>query len=769
MLVNFNGRNLTISFFVPNNLFLTDPKEKENEFLVFIEFECKSIDSISKVYKGRHYVDVSMEVDHAMTYDGDMTRDNLDGIKKISLRLIDEEATLKTFTDMFYEKYKQNERMMSEHPSCIDKMSIMTFRTSASLLDDLKTMNETKAQLIHDTKLQNVVKQDEIPKHEEEDKKHVEKIKNIEIKPRNESVFDDLIVKKETSASKKTSVPATQTKQSQVKTRPKRQSAKKANDRLSDIFDEENMKNDEKVTTNYRDFKEQQKKKNSAEAKTTKNMENQESNRNYYLEPVEIVTRTTLKSKTTKFNKYESKPKHYDTEEENREVKRKEKAAKKEAKKLEPKIQRPKTERKAKEPVDRKPLTNFDLNKNVANDIKSMTIKEQKPVEKQTQKRKFPENRASGNLLLNNNDIEMEMEAPPVKVVKQPNNVRKVESDDSINSGRSPTPDIYKKKAALKRPMEDDKKEIRTVKRRRLTVENVFELCGSDKEPPKLTDSTSRVEEWLKSTSDSFSFDMSVDHNEPEIPIIQNTVQNSIIDVVPKEVQGDDVDNNESEMSFGQFANDEHQNYSSSSHESMDLDVKNVPKQKTVSVAIEKTPKLTQNYGLDYPSTSRHITNASQNNNNLVMDPCHAFNTRCSEAVVELTLRKKKIDESERDVFKKYDQYITKYGKKCLDQVQKTKTQLKHVNQLHLRYESAKSKLMDELIEQEKMFQILKREVGKLTDSMEIRNQSKQKELMNLKKEALRKNEELMQDAWREYIDNFQSSFNNSIQKAYEI
>lgn len=759
MLVNFNGRNLTISFFVPNNLFLTDPKEnakKENEFLVFIEFECKSIDSISKVYKGRHYVDVSMEVDHAMTYEGDMTRNNLDGIKKISLRLIDEEATLKTFTDMFYEKYKQNERMMSEHPSCADKMSIMTFQTSASLFDDLKTMNETKVQLNHDTKVQNIIKQDDIPKHEK-----------IEIKPRNESVFDDLIVKKETSVSKKTSVPATQTKQSQAKSRPKRQSAKKANDRLSDIFDEENMKDDEKIISNYRDFKEQQKK-NSAEASTTKNKESQESNRNYFLEPVEIVTRTTLKSKTTKFNKYESKPKHYDTEEEeNREVKRKERATKKQAKKLEPKIQRPKTERKAKEPVDRKPLTNCDLNKNVTNDFKSSIIKVQKPIQKQ--KRKFPENHASGKLLLDN-DIEMEMEAataPPVKIVKQPKNVCKVSSDDSINSGRSPTPEIYKKKAAQKRPMEDDKKEIRTKKRRRLTVENVFDFCEADKEPPKLAGKTSKVEEWLKSTSDSFSFDMSVEHNEPEIPIIQSTVQNSISDVIPKEAQGDDVEN-ESEMSFGQFANDEHQNYSSSSHESMDLDVKNVPKQKAVAYAIEKTPKLTQNYGFEYPSTSRHITNATQNNN-LVMDPCHSFNTRCSEAVVELTLRKKKIDESERDIFKKYDQYITRYGKKCLDQIQKTKTQLKHVNQLHLRYESAKSKLMDELIEQEKMFQILKREVGKLTDSMEIRNQSKQKELMNLKKEALRKNEELMQDAWREYIENFQSSFNNSIQKAYEI
>jgi hypothetical protein len=664
-------------------------------------------------------------------------------------------------------------------------------------------------------------------------------MKNIDAKPpRNESTFEELLIKKETAAPKKTVVSATQAKPSQVKTRPKRQSAKKANDKLTDIFDEENMKDDEKITTTFRDFKAQQKKMDSGETKTTKSKDSQDSNRNYYLEPVEIITRTTLKSRTTKFNKYESKPKHYDTEEENREVKRLERALKKETKKkVEPKVQRPKTERKVKEPVERKPLASFDLNKNDANP-KSAIAKDQKPTLKQLQKLKFPEIHEKLSM---DDDMDMELEtSAPVKAVEQLNDKFKVSSDDSINSGRSPTPEISKKndanvktdtkltivkdqkptlkqlqkrkfpeihgksaidddidmkttapvkaaakqsndkfkvssdeyqspsptpeiskkKSSGKRLMEDDKKEIRTEKRRRLTIDNVFEFCGSDKEPPKLAEVTSRVEEWLKSASDSFSFNVSGDNDDPE-----NPVQN---DVVTKDVQNTEVDENESEDSFGQFANDEHQHYSSSSHESMDLDVKNVPKQKqklavAASTVIEKTPKV------EYQSTSRHVTDASQNNNNLIMDPCQTFKIRCSEAVVELNMRKKKIDDSDKAFFKKFDQPISKYGKKCLDQVHKTKAQLQHVNQLHLRYESAKSKLMDDLTEQEKMFQILKREIAKRTDAMEIRNQSKQKELINLKIEALRKNEELLQDVWREYINNFQSSLNNSIQKAYEI
>jgi hypothetical protein len=764
MLVNFNGRNLTVSFFIPNSLFSSQENvSKENDFLVFIEFECKSIVSSSKVYKGRHYVDVSIDVSQAATYNEDMTRESLDEIKKVSLRLIDDEATLKKFSDSFFEKYKHNERMMSDHASGVDKMSIMTFQTSASMLNDLKAMNETKTQYNQEIKTQNLLEEDEIPK--------IEKLQSIQVKPRmeNEAVFNDLIVKKETTAPKKAPV---QSKQSQPKSRPKRQSAKKANERLSDIYDEDNM-DDEGKLPNFRDFKAQQKKKDTEVAKTTKNKDSQDSNRNYYLEPVEVITRTTLKSKTTKFNKYESKPKHFDTDDtdvENHEVKRKGRATKKDVKKQELKIQPPKTrQRKVKEPEERKPLVNFDLIKNITKDkvdLKSTNIKEQ------NQKRKFPESRVPDKLLID--DIDMDIE-PPIKIEKQSNKKRKVvkePSDESLNSGLSRNSVFYKEKPAIKRPKEVEHQEVQVDKRRRLTVDNVFELCGSDQEPPKITE-TSKVEEWLKSTSDSFSLDMSLDHIEPEIPTnLKKTVQ------VPMEIQNEDADN-ESEMSFGQYANDEHQHYSASSHESMDLDVKNLPKQKQVAAVIEKKPKIKQNYGFEYPSTSRQVDNASQNddimtqnnnnNTNLFMDPCKAFNIRSREAAEELALRKKKIDDDGMNISKKYDHSITKLGRKCLEQVQKTKVQLKHVNQLHLRYESEKSKLMDELTEQEKMFLTLKREIGKRTEAVELHNQTKKKEMMNLKKEALRKNEELMQDVWRDYIDNFQSCFNNSIQKAYEI
>ncbi|XP_070502536.1 synaptonemal complex protein 1-like [Chironomus tepperi] len=749
MLVNFNGRNLTVSFFVPNSLFLSQETAKiENDFLVFIEFECKSIESISKVYKGRHYTDVTIDVTQAATYNEDMTRESLDEIKKVSLRLIDEEATLKKFSDVFLEKYKQKERMIGDPASGIDKMSIMTFQTSASLLDDLKTMNEIEPQL----KTQDLINEVEIPKHEN--------LKTVQVKPRveNEAAFNDMLIKKETAAQKKAPV---QSKSSQIKSRPKRQSAKKANERLSDIYDEDNMEDERKLPT-YRDFKAQQKKKDTAIIKTV-NHNSQDSNRNYYLEPVEVITRTTLKRKTIKTNKYESKPKRYDTDEENREVNRKGRTTRKEMKNHELKIQHPKTvQRKFIESEERKPLTNFDLIKNVTKDIidvKSTNNKEQKPV----QKRKFP--------LLDNDDINMEIE-PPIKVVNQSNKKPKVNeaSEESLISEPTPNSVFYKEKPAQKRPKEVNNQEIRVQKRRRLTKDNVFEFSELEKEPPKINEATSKVEEWLKSTSDSFSLDMSIDHIEREIPVKQNTVKSD----VPKDTQNEDADN-ESEMSFGQFANDEHQHYSSSSHESMDLDVKNL-QPKTVASVIEKKPKLVKKHELEYPSTSRQIGNASQNdynlsqnNTNAFMDPCKTFNIRCTEAAVQLNLRKKKIDDSEKNIFKMYDHAITKLGKKCLEQVQKTKANLKHVKQLHVRYESAKSKLMDELTEQEKMFGTLKREIAKRTEAMELHNQNKKKELMNLKKEALRKNEEMMQDVWRDYIDNFQSCFNNSIQKAYEI
>ncbi|CAG9802632.1 unnamed protein product [Chironomus riparius] len=752
MLINFNGRNLTVSFFIQNSLFSSQENAtQENDFLVFIEFECKSIVSTSKVYKGRHFVDVAIDVSQAATFNVDMNRESLDELKKISLRLIDEEATLNKFTDSFFEKFKQNERMMSDHASGVDKMSIMTFQTSASMLNDLNTMNETKTQFNQEIETQNLLEEVKIPK--------IEKLKTIQVKPRmeNEKVFNDLVFKNENTVPKK--APA-QSKQSQAKPRTKRQSAKKANERLSDIYDEDNMEDEGKLPA-YRDFKAQQKKKDTEGAKTIKNKDGQDNNRNYYLQPVEVITRTTLKSRTTKFNKYESKPKHFDTDEENHEVKRKGKATKNDVNKQEPKIKQPKNrQRRVKEQEERKPLVNFDL-------IKNTNIKEQKQVQ-QNQKRKLPQSRVPDGFLIDDN---MEIE-PVIKIENKSNKKRKVvqeANDESYNSGLSRNSVFNKEKPAVKRPKEVEHQEVPANKRRRLTIDNVFELCESDKEPPKIIETTSRVEEWLKSTSDSFSLDMSLDHIEPEIQKNQKPLQ------VTMETQNEDADN-ESGMSYGHFANDEHQHYSSSSHESMDLDDKNFPKQKQFTAAIEKKPNMTQHYGFEYPSTSQQADNASQNdnlmtqnNNNLFMDPSKAFNIRSREAAMELTLRKKKIDDDGKNISKKYDHSIAKLGKKCYEQVQKTKVQLKHVNQLHLRYESEKYKLMVELTEQEKMFLALKREVGMQTEAIELHNQNKKKELINLKKEALRKNEELMQDAWRDYIDNFQSCFNNSIQKAYEI
>lgn len=753
MLVNFNGRNLTVSFFIPNSVF-SSQQNSEKDISVFIEFECKSISSLNKIYKGKPFVDVLINVSHAITYNEDMTRESLDEIKTISLRLIDDNITLKKFSELYYEKFKQNERMINDQVSCIDKMSIMTFQTSASLLDNLKTMNEAKLQPNQEIKTQDPSKENELPK--------IEKTQSVQVKPKleNETAFENLLVKKETTLPKKATL--TQTKLSQTKTRPKRQSAKKASELLSDIYDEDNMDDEGKLPTSYRDFKAQQKKKE--EAKTIDKFNNsQDSNRNYYLEPVEIITRTTLKSETTKFKKLESKPKHYDTDEENHKVKRNVRSGKKQ----EHNIQQPKTrQRKAKELKERIPLTNIETVNNVINDkvdVKFMNNKDLSLIQ-QNQKRKLPENCISAKPIMNYDNIEMIEQS--VKIVNQTNKNHNI-NDDSITSGRSIIPVLYKEKPAIKRPIPvDNQDEIPGEKRRRLTIDNVFDSVHLEKELPKAIGVTSKVENWLKSTSDSFSLDMSLDHIDPEIPAKQKASQ--IKDVLPKDAPNKD-DDNESELSCGQFANDEHQHYSSSSHESMDLDSKNFPKpHKKVALVAEKKPKLEQKN----QSSHHQVNNAPKNvmlQNNRFKNPAKNFKIRISEAKVELVSRKKKIDENDKNARMVYDQRIAKIGQKCLEHSLKTKAQLKQVHQLFLRYESAKSKLNDEITEQDKWIVTLNREIEKRDEALKGHYQNRKKELIKLKNDALNKNEELMQDIWCDYIDNFQSRFNNTIQKAYDL
>lgn len=756
MLVNFNGRNLTISFFIKNSVFSSQESlDKDSDYMVFIEFECKSISSHSKEYKGRPYVDVLIEVSQAATYNEDMTRESLDEIKTISLRLIDEDATLKKFSESYYEKFKQNERMMNDQTSCIDKMSIMTFQTSASLLDSLKTMNETKTQLNHEIRTQDLIKEDKIPK--------IEKIKSIQVKPQviaTKAVCDNIMVKKETTAPKKATT--VQTKQSQSKARPKRQSAKKAKELLSDIYDEDNMEDEGKLPNSYRDFKTEQKKKKEKAKAMEKLNDSLDSNKNYYLEPVEIITRTTLKSKTTKFNKYESKPKHFDTDEENHEIRRNVRQTKKDVKKQEINVQQPKIrQRKAKEPKERMPLTNIETVKNVVNDkidVKSANNKEQKLIQ-QNQKRKLPENRISVKPLMDNDDIEME-ELSAVKIVNQSNKNREevnVANDNLVTSEQSPNSVFYKEKPALKRPMPiDSEYEVPVNKQRRLTVDNVFSIVELEKEPSNPIGVTSKVENWLKSTSDSFSLDMSLDHIDPDISAKQKAPQ--IKNAMPEVAQNNDADN-ESEMSYGQFANDEHQHYSSSSHESMDLDVKKFSKQnKKVVVIAAKKSNLAQNNEL-----------VKIPNDNRFKDLCKNFNDRIKETKMEIELRKKKIDDNEKKFCKMLEQSIAKVGEKCLEQALKTKAQFKQVNQLYHRYESAKSKLKDEIIEHDKCIATVNREILKCEEALIMYNQNKKKELRKLKNEAISKNEELMQDTWCDYVNKVQTNLNSSILKAYDL
>lgn len=731
MIITFNGRNLTISFFIPRKLLtekesnkncqvfqsqLSTDNQQEGDF-IYIEFDCKSIKADKKIFNKKHYVDIQTETGQVKTYNENKAPENLDEVKTISLRLIDEEFVLNKFMNVFYEKFETNQPMVNDNPSIVDKESIMTFQTTVSMVD----MNES----------QNLLCQSQIQAQQLEDFLNDAK---LNVKAECATEIEKLNVENPADVSEKSqkAVENAKLQKNNLSGRPKRQIATK-NYNTKDVYDESNISDFESDIQPYQKYKEDVNK-SSIQA----NDGNSDSDDKFNLTPpgeirTKTITRRKIKKVETKeitnkqsTHRHTKKRVHYNTDDEDNENVKSRRGRP-------PKKSSVKKEKISK--IQSKDEDKSEINNNISVEIEKTKVVEKKPVVDEF------------NELLKNDLVN-----PQNVLVKK----------KSLCNGR------VEKKPPLNIP-EPTKDEVVAPavdniasfnQKRKLPIEDILD-------EPEKNNKKSRVEEWLQSTSDSFD-----QNNESLMHSDYNDVMKETSEIkpvpkldIPKDIQNNE--DNESNFSAGMYATDEHQNYSSSSQESIDLDVK---------MPCETTSNANKSNNLDEKSVDIAIEKAVLSQNDLyssqthdLSDPCKIFETRANEIAEKLNQRRKKLDDNEKQIFSKYERSISHSARKCLDQTRKTKMQLKTVMQLYAKFQEAKLKLITETDEQQKLSRAYYQEIEKRREAIKSHNEIKKEELLNIKQEAVRKNEELMHEIWREYIDNFQTHFNNTIKKAYEI
>lgn len=775
ILTSFNGRNLTVSLYIPQefltaktNESMSQIKTQKNENLVYMEMECLSLHAEENAYKSKKFIDINIVVKQANTLDENENPVNCDKLKTIGLRLVDNEHDLNRFLAEFYEKYNLNDKMYSDMASLEDLESLMTFKTSASMIDDFKSYNLNYLMTQKTQQDESVRAPKKEPIHQKIVTVKSEGPKKLDVSC--EPIVNVKAVDKPKSARSRIALKSDSSNLN-INTRPKRKVSKINYKQKEDIYDEENISDHESIKTTYRDFKSQQQQKKIQQKRKPLEKYDEE---NYEL-PVEIIKQTTLTrtKTTTKINPAAKRQRRqavlYETDndyvEEKKTAKRGRKPKQVQAEGVKKSAIMKNNHLEAQKkyiPPEEKDKPEVNLN---AKNVRKLLM-----IKKETAK---PDIEQQFQELINSSKASISADDQAQSVVNIPENkvpvvttrtslipLKREEPVNNKNTKSSMNEKSFKGLiSSIPLPMQKVTKvdQVAPMKRK-------FAFGGLHNE---LTVSKKcKVEEWLQSSSTSFDPFDGMDDIFPfaapkaaanKTTVIQQQVQKSQPKTQEKIKNHQKDVENDSYESDGIFANDDHQHYSSSSQESLDSDARKPNKVVTQVEFHNHTQRATT------PGEIEPSQNAEG------CDPADILYERCQIVADKLRRRKEKIENKERNALQMYDEQIDKYIEKYAHQLSATKNQLQHLINLRAQYDAEKSKLINEMSKQNKMTKELKQELKKREEIKDLHLEIRKKELFKLKNEALEKNQEILQEVWREYIDNLQTCFTNSIRKAYEI
>jgi hypothetical protein len=743
MSIDFNGRNLTVSFFAPKKLLfnlesplMTEYGEQDNDEnqLVFVEIECENIEAKMKnPNSDKVLLQVEIKVAKIMHLkNNNSIEQRIFGFQTISFVIVDNEHKIKCFMDVFYNRYKMRERMsLDENNSLLEQESLMSYNTNASMLsnvnDTLPPRNYIKIECPQQTEpldLRINIKDDKKLCKQTESKaiKTIDKSKDAKIMKNQKSAKVEVKVAQKVPAKrgrKPTAVKVSSATQEPQPTRPKRQSAKKIN--YKDQFD---LPASEEMPS-YREFIHKKREERSMASQISKVAANdqeddeEEEEEQFVPKPqAKIVKKLDLKTKPTVTSTAIVN------------VERRQKRSRHEAFKNDdvfdfPRAPLKQVQANSKKSPPKKPESVRKITQLAVAPLKRLKTYEDKDEDDDMDVDTYDSNQ-DNKVVVKNENTRFQPKDQVSEFLRSrhleswSHNVRKIAQQGKIEKQQENTQQAKRQPEELPPYVASKPNQISFVhpseiqaiaKKRRLAMENID--CNTTTSSSKQM----RIAEWIEKSSSQLNIGVEMDVNITDNS--QNEESDEQIDVVSEPDKTD------------------HQYYASSlSQAESDSNVK----------------------------MKHHVIHFDSSFN-----PFAVFRERSLSVVGKFKSNFEKVTRRKKELDKDCDPVIKKLAESHLVRVQEAKVQFNTVMQLNKHYMAAKGKLVEALEDKEESSKKLKVVLGKRRHLYNSSKQTQFKELTRIRQEVNETRDGLKQEIWREYVDDVHKKMLNSFKEAMEI
>ncbi|KAG5681892.1 hypothetical protein PVAND_011298 [Polypedilum vanderplanki] len=797
MCIDFNGRNLTISFFAPKKMFfnlntqlLTEygAQDTDENQMVFVEIECDNIEAtIKKPNCDKVFLQIEISVAKIMHIKSSNNfEQKIFGLQTIAFVMVDTEAKVKCFLDMFYNRFKSRDRMpFDENNSLVDQESLMSYKTNASMLSNIvppmfpmnaeEIQRDSSTQNIDKTRLAKDLSQREIK--EQDIGKQVVSMKNETKK----------VAQKDTpKRGRKQNATKVITSTEQKPTRSKKQSAKKISS--DDEYDSQNV---EKMPS-YREFMNQKRAERAQAAKKSKieiNNKVDKTDDEIFMtkQPVTMLSKKPLpmnveknqrESLTQNTNAIQSTKDLIQRKTKDLEMKKTNVPVQNETKKVTLKRGRKQNATKVITTTEQRTTrSKKQVNKKISSDDDSQDIE------------KIPSYREFLNQKLEKNKIHKTDEE--VLKTKQPLTIlsKKPLKKDTDNTDRP-----------LKRTRVDAFNDDESISQEPCIRKMIKQKKNKQVYDTELNESLLSQQNACVSNSTPISMEIENDENDYN----HQTRSSTMITKTDQRVEQTFVSNDKSANkqlppTMKEFEKSRNLDFVSKERNQMKLK----ENQTRVSEWVESSLSSQQNIcilsstgnsiefedvdeEIDIPDTNDHHqqdSSLSEQQNDSAsniacpsktvqfddFDPTALFQERSAVLAQKYRSKLQIIANQEKEITRDCEPLIKEMNENYLERIREVKEQLNIVMQLNKRYSSAKSKLVDLLKQKDESMKQLQIAIAKHRHLCESNNQTQIKELTKLKNEVHQAHESLKHDIWHQYVVSIQKKMTNSFQKAFEI